>query len=142
MSMSLLGLHIGFAGLWVGCVLTEALFERALLGKGRTQELILVELHKRVDLYVEIPAFCAVVITGILMFPSTAGGILLVMKVTLGLIAVVVNIYCVWLVWQRAGAAQRNEWSEFSRLDHKQHKYGAVVLLTLILTSVLGLSNV
>lgn len=28
---TLLALHLLFAGLWLGCVLTEALFERALL---------------------------------------------------------------------------------------------------------------
>ena len=43
----LLILHLALVGLWLGCVLTEALFERALLGKGRDNELILTALNKR-----------------------------------------------------------------------------------------------
>ena len=41
MTNVLLPLHLALVGLWLGCVLTEALFERALLGKGRDKELIL-----------------------------------------------------------------------------------------------------
>ena len=62
--MTLLLIHLLFVGIWLGCVLTEALFERALLGKGREQELILTALHKKVDFLIEIPAFCIVFLTG------------------------------------------------------------------------------
>ncbi len=60
MSMSLFVLHISFAGIWLGCVLTETLFERALLGKGKEQDLILVELHKKVDLFVNSGLLCGI----------------------------------------------------------------------------------
>lgn len=53
---TLLVAHLLLVGIWLGCVLTEALFERALLCKGRAHALILVGLHKRVDLIVELPA--------------------------------------------------------------------------------------
>jgi hypothetical protein len=56
MDSLLLPLHLLFVGLWLGSVLTEALFERALLGQGRPAELILTRLHIRVDLAIEIPA--------------------------------------------------------------------------------------
>lgn len=51
----ILAVHIVSVGTWLGCVLTEALFEHALLGTGRANELILAKLHKEVDLFVEIP---------------------------------------------------------------------------------------
>lgn len=130
----LLPIHIVFVGVWLGCVLTEALFERALLGKGRAYELILVALHRRVDVLVEIPAFVIVVLTGALM----AAGLghppapLLAGKILLGLVAALVNAYCVRLVFRRARAADAGHWGEFSRLDHLQHKFGAVVLLALV----------
>ena len=44
MSKLLLPLHLTFIGLWLGCVLTEALFERALVGQGRDKELLLASL--------------------------------------------------------------------------------------------------
>lgn len=132
MKSVLLPIHISFVGIWLGCVLTEALFERALLGKGRDQELTLVALHKRVDLVVEIPAFTVVFLTGALMYPFASLSGLIHAKITLGLLAVAANAYCVWLVFRRASAAQVGNWEEFARLDHKQHKYGALVLLAIV----------
>ena len=63
----ILAVHILAVGAWLGCVLTEALFERALLGTSRENELILANLHKRVDLIVEIPAFSIAVLTGFVL---------------------------------------------------------------------------
>lgn len=74
MNSVLLPIHHCAVGVWLGCVITEALFERALLAKGREQELILVELHKRVDLIVEIPAFMIVLISGALLYPLASTG--------------------------------------------------------------------
>jgi uncharacterized membrane protein len=115
------------------------LFERELLGKGKEHELTLVSLHKRVDLIVEIPAFTVVLITGALMLPVADESGLIHVKIALGLIAILVNGYCVWLVFRRATAAQGDNWEEFSRLDHKQHKYGALVLFTIVAALSLGL---
>ena len=60
----LAALHMLFAGAWIGTVLVEALFERALLGLGRDKELILARLHWKVDKLVELPLLLATVISG------------------------------------------------------------------------------
>ena len=138
MKSVLLPLHLAFVGIWLGCVITEAIFERALLGKGRTQELILVALHKRVDLVVEIPAFIAVLVTGAAMLSSVNPSPLLTTKIAFGLLAIATNIYCVWLVFRRAQAALSDQQAEFTRLDHLQHKFGAVVLLALVAALAIG----
>lgn len=134
----LLPVHLAFAGIWLGCVLTETLFERALLGKGREQEMILVDLHKRVDLIVEIPAFTVVLLTGIMLLPDAGKNGLLLLKIILGVIAIITNIYCVLLVFRRARAAHAGQWGEFTHLDHRQHIYGAIVLLTVIASLAIG----
>ena len=139
MKSVLLVTHLAFVGIWLGCVLTEALFERALLGKGRQQELLLADLHKRVDLFIEIPAFVIVLITGLAMLGATAGGGLLHAKVTAGLVAVAANVYCVWLVFRRSAAAHRGEWESFASIDHKQHLFGAVVLAAIVLALAVGI---
>lgn len=139
MTSVLLVTHLAFAGIWLGCVLTEALFERALLGKGRQQELLLADLHKRVDLFIEIPAFVIVLITGLAMLVGTAGGGLLHAKIAAGLVAVAANVYCVWLVFRRSAAAHRGEWESFASIDHKQHLYGAVVLAAIVLALAMGM---
>jgi hypothetical protein len=134
----ILVIHIVFVGIWLGCVLTEALFERALLGKGRVQELILVGLHKRVDLFIEIPAFLIVLITGGLMLAGTNPSPALYTKIAFALTAIVANIYCVWIVFRRAKAAAAGEWETFSALDHLQHKVGAVVLIGILVALGIG----
>lgn len=135
----LLMLHLLFIGIWLGCVLTEALFERALLGQGRAHELLLADLHKRVDVWIEIPAFAAVVVTGGMLFAQATPDTWLYAKVALGLLAVVTNAVCVGLVFARAKAAHLGNWERFDRLDHLQHKLGAVVLLGLLGALGLGL---
>lgn len=138
MKSVLLPLHLAFVGIWLGCVITEALFERALLGKGRAQELILVVLHKRVDIIVEIPAFVAVLVTGATLLSSANPSPLLSTKIAFGLLAISTNIYCVWLVFLRAQAAQSGQQPEFARLDHLQHKFGAIVLFAIVLALAIG----
>lgn len=140
----LLLLHLLFIGLWLGCVLTEALFERALLGQSRTHEVLLAELHKRVDVWVEIPAFVAVVVTGalLLMQAQPQPNPMLYAKVVLGGLAVMANAVCVGLVFARAKAAHAGQWQRFDQLDHWQHQLGAVVLLALLGALGVGLTLV
>ncbi len=132
-------LHIVFIGVWLGCVVTEALFERALLGQGRTQELILVGLHKRVDIFIEIPAFLVVLVTGGLMWANAAPSPALHAKIAFGLLAILANVVCVRLVFRRAKAATAGDWEQFALLDHLQHKFGAVVLIGIL--GALGLGG-
>lgn len=119
--------------------MTEALFERALLGKGPVQERILVELHKRVDLMVEIPALTVVFVTGTAMLSAAGSGLLLTAKIAFGLLAIATNLGCVWLVFRRAQASLSDQRAEFIRLDHLQHKFGALVLLAIVVALVLGI---
>jgi hypothetical protein len=136
---SVLPLHLVSVGLWLGCVLTEALFERALLGKGRDAEAILASLHKRVDLFVEIPAFVAVVITGAFMLPSAALTPAFIAKVGFGFVAVLANAYCVWLVFRRHAFSSAGDWASFARADQLQHKIGGVVLVCLLVAFGIGI---
>jgi len=135
-----LPLHLLFVGLWLGCVLTEALFERALLGQGRPAELILSKLHIRVDLAIEIPAFTLVLITGGLLLQQAHPSTALHVKIAFGLLAIVANAVCVYLVFKRHALAQAGQWEAFERIDHWQHKLGAVVLLAMLAALVIGLS--
>lgn len=135
-------LHMVFAGIWLGCVLTEALFERALLKTGRPNERILADLHKRVDMFIEIPAIAGVVVTGLLMLGEVAQSLTLQLKIAAGLVAIAANAYCVYLVFARARAAKAEDWDRFDRLDHRQHQFGAVVLLGILAALGLGWSLV
>lgn len=134
----LFAIHLVLVGIWLGCVLTEALFERALLGQGRAQELILVGLHKRVDLWIEVPAFLGVMVTGGLLLTHASFSAVLLTKVASGLLAIAANVYCVGLVVRRAHAARSGDWTKFEALDQLQHKWGAVVLVAMLVALGLG----
>jgi uncharacterized membrane protein len=134
----LLPFHLLFVGIWLGCILTEALFERALLGKGRVQKVILAVLHKRVDMFIELPALLMVLLTGCLLLKHGHGGSLLHYKIGFGLLAIAANLVCVWLVMRRANAAMAQDWEQFDRLDRIQHMVGAVVLLGMLLALGIG----
>jgi hypothetical protein len=139
MTKVLLPLHLALVGLWLGCVLTEALFERALLGKGRDKELILTALHKRVDVFIEIPVFTLVVVTGMLLMPQASIGMVLKAKLVFALLAVATNVFCVHLVFKRHQLAATGDWTGFEATDQLQHKWGAVVLIGILGSGVLGL---
>ena len=139
MTNVLLPLHLALVGLWLGCVLTEALFERALLGKGRDKELILTALHKRVDVWIEIPTFTLVVVTGMLLMPQASIGMVLKAKLVFALLAVATNVFCVHLVFKRHQLAATGDWTGFEATDQLQHKWGAVVLIGILGSGVLGL---
>jgi putative copper export protein len=131
--------HLLCAGLWLGCVLTEVLFERALLGQGREAERTLARLHWRVDAWIEVPALSAVVATGLALLPLSAPSGLLYLKIGLALLAVLANLCCVALVLKRLRHARRSEWPEFEAADRLQHRIGALVLLGLLLAAGIGL---
>jgi hypothetical protein len=136
------GIHLTCAALWIGCILTEALFERALLAGDRACHLRLARLHVRVDSLVELPAITGVLLTGIILGTQThsasiASGVMMLC----GLGAIAANLYCVWLVFQRRNAAVQAEWGRFDRLDHLQHKFGALVLLLALAALVAGISG-
>ncbi len=139
MATPLLALHLVFVGLWLGCVLTEALFERALLGQGRDKELILTALHKRVDLFVEIPAFTLVVVTGAMLMASAPVSALLHAKLGFAALAINTNVYCVYLVFKRDRLARSGDWSAFEAADQLQHKLGAMVLVGILGALGIGL---
>jgi len=138
MKSPLLLFHLLLVGLWLGCVLTEILFERALLGQGRDKESLLADLHLRVDRWVEVPAFLLVGLTGALLLPVAAPGPMLYTKIAFGLLAVAINVHCVRLVWQRSQAARALNWHEFERLDRLQHRWGAAVLASMLLAVAIG----
>lgn len=140
MKTPVLLVHILLVGIWLGCVLSEALFERVLLGKGREQDRILTRLHKRVDVWIEIPAFVGVLVSGGVLLSHPDWNPILQTQILLGLVTVVANAYCVGLVFRRAKAADSGDWDRFEALDHLQHKWGAVVVVAMLLAFGLGLN--
>jgi putative copper export protein len=136
MSLMLL-LHLVFAGAWLGCILVEALFEHGS-GGGSDMRLFISKLHWRVDLLIEIPAFAGVLLTGGFLIAEASMTPLLWTKTAFGMIAILFNIACVWLVRVRLGHALSGDAESWQRADDWQHKLGAVVLAALLIALVIG----
>lgn len=134
----LAALHVLFAGAWIGTVLVEALFERALLGQGREQELILARLHWKVDRLVELPLLIATVASGAKLLRDVPLDGLLRAKLACAALAVFANLYCIWLVRLRLKVAEAGAWELFAMIDKRQHQIGALVLIGLLGAATLG----
>jgi tetratricopeptide (TPR) repeat protein len=120
----------------------KALFERALLPQGNDARKTLANLHVRVDQFVEIPAIVAVIVTGAALWlqaPPTSQGFTLMLVA--GCLAIVANLVCVWLVFARRNAARSDHWPRFDVLDHRQHAWGAVVLVGVLVALAAGIGG-
>ncbi len=131
--------HLISASVWLGCVLTEALFERALLGRGREFEYTLAALHWRVDVLIELPALALVALSGgWLLWSQPSWPAVWWFKFGAGVLAVAANLACIRLVWLRRKKADAGDWVGFARIDAALHRWGAVVALGLLLALGLG----
>jgi hypothetical protein len=105
-------LHNLCAFLWLGCVLAEIAMERGN-ARGPLGRSLLYLVHGRLDLFVELPAFLGLVLTG----GSLAGLLpltpLLTAKVAAGLVAVGANIYGVLLIGRPLEASEVVTWTRW-----------------------------
>lgn len=131
--------HTLLVGAWIGTVLIEALFERALLGQGRDKELLLARLHWKVDKVVELPLLIAVVVSGAKLLQGVPLDGLLRAKLACAALAVFANLYCIWLVKLRLKMAEAGAWELFAMIDRRQHVVGTIVLAALLAAAGLGL---
>ena len=130
-------LHVFCAAAWTGCILVEALYEHSIDHSPTMRRFVSV-LHWRTDKYVEVPALAGVLLSGGIMLAHADMTVMLWTKVALGLTAIAFNLACVVLVARRLVAARADDFATWERLDHLQHKLGAVVLLALVGALVIG----
>lgn len=139
MTRALVALHATSASVWLGCILTEALFERALVNKGALSRQVLAQLHVKVDTLIEVPALLTVFATGLVLYSaSTRAGSAFHVMLVAGACAFIANLLCVWLVFCRKSAADQSDWKRFEQLDNVQHKLGAVVLIGVLVALLAG----
>jgi hypothetical protein len=77
-------------------------------------------------------------VTGILLLPMSETIPVLVAKIAFGLLAIVSNVVCMWIVRRRTGAAQAEDGPRYEALDRWQHRIGAGVLVGIVGALVTG----
>ncbi len=108
--------HLLLIGLWGGVVAAETVVEFAV--RTEEEQRFSATLHYWIDLLIELPVLCGVLLTGGLLaarvWPPTP---LLLFKMGCGLVAVGVNVYCVGLVVARHRRAA--DPAELARLNRR-----------------------
>ena len=136
--MTLLQIHVVSASAWIGLIAAETVME--LMAKDRTARRFVAQAHKMIDLYFEGPLVSTVLVTGSLLlyrlWPNAS--LLLLVKVSAGLLAVVSNVLCIhWVL----GRARAKDDAEFSAYAHKVSLTGYTIPLG-ILALAIGLYGV
>ena len=137
---TLLLAHLMAIGIWIGCILVEAVFEHTIPKNGGLREIV-ADLHVRVDVWVETPAFLIVLATGLAMLPGVGLTTWFVAKIAIGLLAVLVNAWCVWIVVRRRTLAHGGDIAAFDAIDHLQHKAGGALLVLIAVALGIGATS-
>ncbi|WP_373874511.1 hypothetical protein [Pseudomonas tohonis] len=95
----LLQLHLFAVAFWLGVVAVEFLLEQGR-ATSRAQGFTVARMHRRIDLFFEMPAFSLALVTGLLIEPARFDG-LYALKVVAGLVAVAGNALCLVPVLRR-----------------------------------------
>lgn len=114
----LLQLHLFAVAFWLGVVAVEFLLERSR-AQSRSQGFSVAQLHRKIDLWFEMPAFSLVLVTGILMFDSSRFEGVYALKIIAGNLAVAGNLLCLAPVLQRHVAASGDNLSDVIRLSRQ-----------------------
>ncbi len=133
----LLTLHLLALGVWIGVVGAEFAIE--FYGMRNEKALrTAAELHYQTDLWVEIPAFTTVLVTGILMLPDAQLSGLFLTKLTFALLAIAFNCVCVYAVVKRRACLRSDDVKGLATADRAMRIGGAIVP-TFLVAFALGL---
>lgn len=114
----LLQLHLFAVAFWLGVVAVEYLLEKSR-AQSRAQGFTVAQLHRRIDLFFELPAFSLVLVSGLMLFePDRFDGIYS-LKIVAGLVAVLGNALCLVPVLQRRTAAATDDLGGVIRLSRQ-----------------------
>lgn len=104
----LLQLHLFALAFWLGVVAVEYLLEQSR-AQSRSQGFMVARLHRRIDMFFEMPAFTVVLVTGVLLIEPTRFDGIYALKIVAGSIAVLGNVLCLVPVLKRRAAAEADD---------------------------------
>ncbi len=132
-------LHMLAAFVWLGCVLTEGVFERAGDGSDAGR-LYISRARWRIDLFIATPAFALVLVTGLDLFVNAPLTALVFGMIGAGLAAVIFNLHCLYLARIRLTAAEAGDFERWLAIDRQQHIFAAVALIAMLIALAIGAS--
>jgi len=122
--------HLIAIGIWAGCVATEAVLEIAL-EKIPPRESGLAAIHAKIDRFVEIPAILVALLTGGYLLHQAVWDNLLVLKVSLGVSAVVLNTIAAFTVHRRLKCLEVNDMQGYELFNRWHERIGIGCVLSI-----------
>ena len=132
----LLSLHLLALGIWIGVVGAEFAIEFDGMKDDKSLKKA-AKLHYTTDIWVEIPAFTTVLVTGLLMLDAEHLSGLFLVKVIFSILAVLFNIVCVVAVFKRQKFARIDDFEGVKTTD-KLMRIGGLVIPTFLIAFALG----
>ncbi len=127
----LLTLHLLALGIWIGVMGAEAAIEFDGM-KDDESHIRASKLHYTTDVWIEIPAFTTVLITGLLMLSENHLSGLFLYKVIFGLLAVAFNVIAVYAIFKRHKYALSGDIQGMKSVDPVMKLSGAIIPVFLI----------
>ncbi len=129
--------HLIALGIWIGVVGAEFAIEFDGM-KDDESYIRASRLHYITDLWVEIPAFTTVLVTGLLMLNESHLSGVFAYKLAFALLAIFFNIVCVYAVFKRRKFALSSD-LEGMRSAEKIMKVGGLIIPTFLVAFVLAI---
>lgn len=134
----LLSLHLLALGIWIGVVAAEFVIE--FYGMRDDASLITAsKLHYLTDIWIEIPSFITVLITGLLMLDTEHLEGMFLLKVICALLAVLFNCICVYAVFARRKYALLSDLNKIASTDLPMKVGGAGFIPSFLCALSIGL---
>lgn len=129
--------HLIALGIWIGVVGAEFVIE--FDGKKNEESYIKsAKMHYATDIWVEIPAFTIVLITGLLMLNESHLTGVFLYKVIFSLLAVFFNIVCVYAVFKRREFALQADINGMNSTNTAM-KIGGLIIPTFLIAFILAI---
>jgi hypothetical protein len=133
----LLTIHLIALGIWIGVVGAEFAIEFDGM-KDNESYIRASKMHYKTDIWIEIPAFLIVLITGVLMITEHHLSGLFLYKIVFGLLAIAFNILCVYAVFKRKKFADLSD-IEGMKSTNLAMRVGGLIIPTFLVAFALGI---
>jgi hypothetical protein len=133
----LLTLHLLALGIWIGVVGAEFAIEFYGMRDDKSLRTA-AELHYTTDIWVEIPAFMTVLVTGLLMLDASHLSGLFLLKLVFAFLAILFSFVCVYAVLKRRTSLRSGD-TEGLRSADRAMKLGGAIIPTFLAAFSLGL---
>jgi hypothetical protein len=138
MSQSLGTIHFALAGLWLCSIIAEMVIAQNLLSALDGLRLRLCAVNWRIAFFVEVPSILGLFASGAyLLSRPHASSVGFHLMLTVGVSAIFLGIFKVWLTHASLSAARRSSWVAYEKLSYFQRLLG-VMVLSGVLVAIIG----